>query len=284
MNADRAARTPPQRTRPLYWSLRRELWENPSIVVAPAVVALVALLAFFVGTLYLPGRLEALAAAPADVLGESFRFASRLIVATVFVVGFFYSLDALHGERRDRSILFWKSLPVSDRLTVLSKASVPLVVLPLIAFVAIHVVEGAMLALGLAALTVRGLEVEPGWSLVPAVFEPLSLLYELVVMALWHAPIYGWLLLVSGWARRSTLLWAVLPPIGLCIAERIAFGSSSLAPLLTGRFTGYLVRAYRADAPDPVRFIASPGLWVGLAIAAGFLTAAVWLRRHREPI
>ena len=55
-------------------------------------------------------------------------------MGTAFIVGIFYSLDALHGERRDRSILFWKSMPVSDLTTVLSKASIPLVVLPLLSF------------------------------------------------------------------------------------------------------------------------------------------------------
>ena len=53
---------------------------------------------------------------------------------TAFLVGVFYCLDALHGERRDRSILFWKSLPVSDLTTVLAKASVPCRVLPPRAF------------------------------------------------------------------------------------------------------------------------------------------------------
>ena len=60
--------------------------------------------------------------------------AAMMIMFTVFIVGIFYCLDALHGERRDRSILFWKSLPVSDLTTVLSKVFVPLVILPVLTF------------------------------------------------------------------------------------------------------------------------------------------------------
>ncbi len=68
------------------------------------------------------------------MIEQPYTFAAGCIMATAFIVGVFYCLDALHGERRDRSILFWKSLPVSDLTTVLSKASIPLVVLPLLSF------------------------------------------------------------------------------------------------------------------------------------------------------
>ena len=77
--------------------------------------------------------------------------------AAAFVVGVFYCLDALHGERRDRSILFWKSLPVSDLTTVLSKASIPLVILPLITFAIVIATQLIMLLLSSAAMLISGL-------------------------------------------------------------------------------------------------------------------------------
>src|SRR5258708_18408447 len=107
-------------TRIMYWLVRRELWEYRSIYIAPLAIAAVVLFGFLIATL---GR----ALATADltqrraVLEGPFGFSAGLIMGTAFVVGIFYSLDALHGERRDRSILFWKSLPVSDLMTVLSK-------------------------------------------------------------------------------------------------------------------------------------------------------------------
>src|ERR1700719_4587151 len=108
-------------TRPMYWSLRRELWENRSIYIAPLAVAGVALFGFslssIAGIWEKPLRLNpAQPQAPYDM-------AAGLMMLTGIVVSVFYCLDALHGERRDRRILFWKSLPVSDLTTVLAKAS-----------------------------------------------------------------------------------------------------------------------------------------------------------------
>src|SRR6266478_1820975 len=111
-------------TRRMYWSVRRELWENRSIYIAPLAAAAVFLLAFLTGLTLSPAHRHE----PLDI---PYEFAAALIMGTGFIVGIFYSLDALYGERRDRSILFWKSLPVSDLTTVLSKATIPFLILPL---------------------------------------------------------------------------------------------------------------------------------------------------------
>ncbi len=120
--------------------MKRELWENRYIYLAPLGVAAIALFGFLIATI---GRAMASIdlAQRRAVLEEPYTFAMGVIMAVAFVVGIFYSLDALHGERRDRSILFWKSLPVSDLITVLSKASIPLAVLPLLSFAIVVVTE-----------------------------------------------------------------------------------------------------------------------------------------------
>ncbi len=119
--------------RPLYWSVRRELWENPSTYIAPLAAAGVFLFGFSLSTIGLPHRMRALSALdPAKqhaVVVMPYSIAATLIILTAYLVGAFYCVDALHGERRERSILFWKSLPVSDLTTVVSKASIPLLVL-----------------------------------------------------------------------------------------------------------------------------------------------------------
>src|ERR671923_1631635 len=131
----------PVATRPFYWSVRRELWENRSIYVAPILVALVVLFGFLVSTIGLPERRRAvLLLGPAKAraaIDAPYDMAAIMLILTAFIVGVFYCLDALYGERRDRSILFWKSLPVSDFTSVLSKMSIPLLVLPLVIFVII---------------------------------------------------------------------------------------------------------------------------------------------------
>jgi hypothetical protein len=204
-------------TRVFFWSVRRELWEYRSIYLAPLAIASVALFAFclssFVGIWEAPLRLnQAHGQAPFDM-------AAGLMMLTGIVVSVFYCLDALHGERRDRSILFWKSLPVSDATTVL---------------------------------------------------------------------------LVSGWARRAPFLWAALPVIAIGGVEQIVFHTWHFATLVGGRLIG-ATPTVASSSPNmfptdpmthimPGSFLSSPGLWIGLAIAAAFLAAAIRMRRYREPI
>src|SRR6201998_605863 len=142
-------------TRRFYWSIRRELWEHRSIYVAPLAAAAIFLFGFLVG---LPHHLHAVRTQDQahQALDIPYQLAAALIMGTAFIVGIFYSLDALYGERRDRSILFWKSLPISDLTTVLSKFAIPLVVLPLLTFVIAVVTQFVMLLLGSAVLLVSG--------------------------------------------------------------------------------------------------------------------------------
>ncbi len=213
-------------------------------------------------------------------------------MVTAFIVGVFYCLDALHGERRDRSILFWKSLPVSDLTTVLSKASIPLVVLPLFSFVVIVATQWIMLLLSSTVLLGSGLSVATLWTEV-SLFQIDAALSPGDVHMLWYAPIYGWLLLVSAWARRAAFLWAVLPLFAIGIVEKIAFNTSHFAALLQWRFMGgpeggsmtaAVGTSMHPTHITPGTFLSSPGLWIGLAIAAAFLFAAVRLRRSQGPL
>lgn len=270
-------------TKPLYWSLRRELWENRSLYAAPLVVAVVELCGFAMSTIGMPGRRRAaLMLEPAKqraVIAQPYDAAAAILIAIAFIVGFFYCLDALYGERRDRSILFWKSLPVSDTTAVLSKAGIPLVVLPLIVFPVIVITQFLMMLLSTVVLAPSGLALST-WTHINFIERPFLLLYVLVVIALWHAPVYAWLLMVSAWARRTPVLWAVLPFVVLSILERIAFGTSYVTSMISYR----LVRAVHPRAPKPIELFTMPGLWIGLIFAALFLVAAIRLRRHREPI
>src|ERR1700680_2590796 len=287
-------------TRPFYWSVRRELWENRSIYIAPLIVAAVQIFGFAISTIGLaerrrgvlllddPAKQQAAIEMPSDL-------AAMMMLFTVFIVGVFYCLDALHGERRDRSILFWKSLPVSDLTTVLSKAIIPLAVLPVIAFALTVCVQLIMLLMSSANLLTHGVSPATTWARFPVFQNWLVLFYGVVVLALWHAPIYGWLLLVSGWARRATFLWAVLPLIVTQIYEKITFGTSYFSSLIRDRLMGFAPHAfgfYGQGHPTidslvkrpPGRYLSSLGLWIGLVVAVGLIAAAVRLRRYRGPL
>lgn len=286
-------------TRPFRWSVRRELWENRSIYVAPLAAAAVFLLGFAISRIHLPRRMRALSALDAEqqraAIAMPYDVAAILVIVTTLIVGVFYCLEALHGERRDRSILFWKSLPVSDLTTVLSKASIPLAVLPLVAFAIIVPLQLTMLLLSTTVLLGTGSSAAALWTQFRLFPESLILLYGLTVHALWYAPLYGWLLLVSAWARRTPFLWAVLPPVALAGFERMAFGTSYFGSLMKYRVSGAMAEAFvlepgnkgdisRLTQLDPLGFLGSPALWIGLIAAAGFLVAAARLRRNREPI
>jgi len=279
-------------SRLMYWSVVRELWENRSIYIAPLAVAALILVGFLIATI---GR--ALSTTnPAQrraVLEEPYSFAALLIMATTFIVSVFYCLDALHGERRDRSILFWKSLPVSDLTTVLAKAAIPLVLLPLLTCAITVVTQWIMALVSSAVLLGSGLGVAPLWTRLSLSQTWLMLLYHLVtVHALWYAPIYGWLLLVSAWARRAAFLWAGLPLLAIALVEKIAFNTTHFAAMLGNRMSGgaEAVTMPGSSPMDPMthltpgHFLTSPGLWIGLAMTAGFLAGAVRLRRSQGSI
>jgi ABC-2 type transport system permease protein len=279
-------------TQPLYWSVRRELWENRSVYMAPLLVAAVLLFGFVISMVRLPERRRAvLLLDPAQqqaAIEKPYDILAMLLILTAFIVGVFYCLDALHGERRDRSILFWKSLPVSDLTTVLAKAMIPLVVLPLIIFTIIVASQLIMLVLSTAIVSMNGLgdATAAQWS---PFQQSLTLLYGLVTLALWQAPIFAWLLLLSGWARRATFLWAVLPLLAVSVVEKIALGSWHFASMLKYRLVGHAAEAYAVNTKTtvhslaqltPGHFLSTPGLWVGLAFAGAFLAIAVRLRRQ----
>ncbi len=279
----------------LYWSVRRELWENRALYIAPLAVAAVFLVAFLIGAIHSPARIRAaMSLDPVqhpDLVEQPYTFAAFLLMGTTFIISVFYCLDALYGERRDRSILFWKSLPVSDLTTVLAKASIPLLILPLLTFAITIVTQCIMLLLSSVVMLARGQSVATLWSHLPLFPMSLMLLFHLVAIhGLQFAPVYSWMLLVSGWARRAALLWAVLPPLAIGVAEKVAFNTTHFAALIGYLFGGApeITTGKMAMAPLTSlavgEFLIYPGLWIGLAIAAAFLAAAVRLRRYREPI
>jgi len=286
-------------TRPVYWSVRRELWENRSLYLAPAIVASFVLFGFMISLITLPRRMNAVLALDAAkeraTVALPFSVAAGLTLLTAFIVGVFYCVDALNGERRDRSILFWKSLPVSDRTTVLTKASIPLVVLPLYIFAIIVVVQLIMLMMSTVVLLGSPKSLVVLWTNVKFVQSTLALFYSLIAIALWHAPIYGWFLMISAWARRATLLWAMLPALAISMLEKMAFNTSHFSSLMGYRVIGWFNLAFIEQshgtvvmdpltALTPGRFLTSAGLWLGLIFAAAFFAAAVRLRHNREPI
>lgn len=138
------------------------------------------------------------------------------LIAMAFVV-FFYALGSLYDDRRDRSILFWKSMPISESATVLAKVAWALSLAPALS-IGIGVIAGLVILLIVTiASAANGIPDSAALILEARVFRIAgSAIAMLPVQALWSLPTVGWLMLCSAWARRLPFLWAVLTPILSC--------------------------------------------------------------------
>jgi len=150
-----------------------------------------------------------------------------------------------------------------------------------------------MALMSIAVLLGSGLRVATFWAQLSLPQTWLGVLYHLgTVHSLWYAPIFGWLLLVSAWARRMPILWAALPVLAIALVEKIAFNTTHFAEMLGNRIGGG-AEAVTLPGGSPMdqmthltpgHFLTSAGLWIGLAMTAAFLAAAVRLRRAQGPI
>lgn len=287
-------------TRPFLWSLRRELWENPSIVGAPIIVACVTVLATLVAAVRYTGdilnRLVPDGNTPSTLAAVPIMAIPAFLGITMVGVAIFYSLDALHSERRDRSILFWKSLPVPDSVTVLSKVATAMALLPVVTFVIVFAAQIVVFLIANAALLAHHAPIHPQQTAHIWLATLGETAYSFVVVSLWYAPIYAWLLLVSAWARRAALLWAVVPFFVIVVFERLAFHTRYVLDLLRYRARGVFFTAFSHDLIvkgnnknfqfdyTPLHFLATPGLWLGLLFVAAAVFLAIRLRRFSEPL
>ncbi|WP_426076146.1 hypothetical protein [Janthinobacterium sp. PSPC3-1] len=318
------------------WLVRRELWEHKGMLLwTPAVIGIVLTVLGTLLTMTTIARTKTRTAltvngedvpwsaifnAPSfarqknefiDAVANNYAYlAAPLFLALGFLV-FFYCLSALHDDRRDRSILFWKSLPVSDLQTVLSKAAIALLVAPVIVL-ATACLSSLALLLGLATvMEMNGIHVFGELATRPGLYlGPLRLFGLLPVYCLWALPTVGWLLMVSSWARSKVFLWAVGVPLLLAVllvwggelaqlqAQANWIQSKVIARTLLGTLPGnwYLfepgllpqlhaggARMAQIDVfGNSWSSLGLPAAWLGAAAGAAMIWAAIRLRRWRE--
>jgi ABC-2 type transport system permease protein len=286
------------------WLVRREFWENRAIWMIPAVIGGFMILAALFGridTMSIP--LEV----PSHTVAEVFLVA---VGATFFAVMSIYStwylLDCLYADRKDRSVLFWKSLPISDTTTVLSKLATALIVIPAVYFVAADLATVAMAFI----ISIRASSTVGGALWQAGAWLQLQVLwvYLIVTTALWYLPVAGYLLVVSAWAKRAVMLWSILPPIALILAERWFLGTHALAHEIGVRLLGWVPLAFHVNPAEPSwvttvvgrdtiqtpasiwsllnisEFFASPATWIGAGAGAALIVGAIQLRMRRAEI
>jgi len=299
LDSERVAAASAAQTRPFYWSVRRELWENRWIYVGQLAVAGVFLVGFVFNMSRWLTKVRGLSGTdPAqywETVSLPYNVGAGALMGALILMTIFYSSDALYGERRDRSILFWKSLPVSDLTTVLAKASIPLVILPLLTFVVTIALHLLMLLLSSIVLPLSGMSVASWWNEL-GIFQMWGMLLYHILLAhvLWPFPVYCWLILVSGWARRAPLLWAALPVVAIGGLEKLIFRTSHFAAMVGNRLigsgaptdvtSGEMFPTGPMTHLTPIRYFSAPSLWIGLVVAAVFLGLAIRLRRYRDPV
>ena len=291
-------------TNTFLWLFRREIWENRAIWLLPAIAGGVLLFICLFGHIDIDDLPRHLSSEQLRVLGPLLMGgigAGLFVIMSVYTS--WYLLDCLYADRKDRSVLFWKSLPVSDTETVLSKLAMALLVIP-----AIYLIAADITALGATfILSVRG-----GSTLTFALWNPRDWLqlqmlgvYAILTSALWFLPVSGWFLFVSSWAKRAVTLWALLLPLAACYVEKQLFNTRLLWQALTYHLTNYMPVAFRGEAGftrhtafenqtlltpssifefiDPAAFCGSAEMWTGVIVGAAFVAGAVYMRhRHAE--
>lgn len=232
------------------------------------------------------------------------------LIVVAFVV-FFYCLGALYDERKDRSVLFWKSLPLSDGETVLSKAASATLVAPVLAIAAsLATMLGFLLVLSVFVLAHGGNPVHLLWGLANPFGIAAQLVASIPVYALWSLPTVGWLLLCSAWARSKPFLWAIMIPVfaGIFVSwfdfmqlfnlESAWFWKNVVARLLLSAAPGSWINAAHLDNPQHIdgpaaviqlinlkttwSTLLTPQLWVGVIAGAAMIFVAIRLRRWRD--
>jgi ABC-2 type transport system permease protein len=290
------------------WLVRREFWENRAIWLIPAVFGALLILASLFGGYQVLGAADL---ATVRTMVQAGALDGMIMIAAAFfiVMGIYstwYLLDCLYADRKDRSILFWKSMPISDTATVLSKLGVALIVTPLVYFVLADVTTLVMaFVISVRASSYIGSTLWRGelWLQIQGLW-----LYVIVTAAIWYLPVAGWLLIVSAWAKRAVILWSILPPLALIVAERVFLGTHVIGGLVESRIGGYLGHAlqYTPGAANwittavghdeittpvdlwrflnPAGFFSNAQTWIGAAVGAALIACAIQLRTRRAEI
>ena len=309
------------RLRVFKWLVRRELWEHRGVWIAPLICAVIILFGASVGHVNMGGApvphgpgLEVNAPAAGQWAGVALLGMAVPFYFTLLLTQFFYGLNSLFDDRKDRSVLFWKSLPASDLETVLSKVFVASVVLPLVAL-AFTVATQVVFAL-VAAVRVGSIAAQLGTAFGPqaaaaahafvsAFASPqlwlaniVTLLWVAFGFVLWTLPLVGYALLVSAATPRSPFVVAALLVGGVGLAESLLFDSNWLAAQIVLHAFAPIGGMDRPTAgPTAVNAhghlpsfssdhllaaFTSPDLWIGLVVGVLFIGGAVWARRYRD--
>lgn len=208
-----------------------------------------------------------------------------------FFVTFVYLLGALFNDRKDRSILFWKSLPISETSNVLSKLLFAIIVIPIVAIVCSIPLQ---IVLGLSAASIYSVSdafsffgVLGEMQLIQVLFIHLVLILIIGIKSL---PLFSWLLLSSAASKRTPMLMAILVPVLIIAVESLIFGTSYLSSFIESLFFTNRFEASWMQSENLFRAALSLlgftfTQFIKIVIVTGlFISAAIWCRNNRFEI
>ena len=284
------------------WLIRREFWENRAIWMIPAIFGALLILAALFGHGDIP-TLDSNAKVR-DAGGIFLIIVGLMFYSVMALYAGWYLLDCLYADRKDRSILFWKSLPISDVQTVMSKLVVALIVIPVVYFIAADVTS--LIVAFILSVRARQSLGSALWQSDLWLQVQVLWIYTIFASAVWYLPVVGWLLAVSAWAKRAVILWSILPALVLYLIERVFFGTHVIGQVLAKRLGGMAPVAYYAskevfshdkisatagDGPASVwqlidmrGFLSTPDTWIGAAVGVALIVLAIQLRMRRSEI
>ena len=294
--------------------IRREIWEHRSIYVTPMAIASIVTLGVFAMLIFASGfaaELDAVIFGATNIAGETERKAaltlyflgtSWLFLVALAILTVFYCLDSLYAERKDKSILFWRSMPVTDAETVISKLIIALLVIPVAAIIGIIVTHLVNLVVTSVWVSMKGGDASLLiWGSVSLLDNWLAAVIVILATGIWMSPFIGWFLFVSAYTKRSPLLMAFMPLVLIALLEKIILRTHIFAQYVLGRADEMpLIRTENVERffdeeqwriaegathllvhLDIVQFLTSPATWAGIIVCGLLSTAAIYVRRYR---
>ncbi|MFC3094380.1 hypothetical protein DRW07_14170 [Alteromonas sediminis] len=238
--------------------------------------------------------------------------ASMAAIATIFVpflitslfVQLNYLISCMFDEKRDLSIYFWRSLPVSDLQSVAVKLFTGALVIPasfMLAATALIVLAVFLIFVGTVVLSL-GFDISlwAAWSEAKIVSSLIVVWLALIPLSLWLFPVYAYLMLASAFAGRAPFLWAVLPVVVIAIVEASiaeATGSNHLFIMealyhyfsleVLGEELSLHVTSMHSSLSFSEQLLMVKALFtkvdlIALLIGCGFMYATYWLRVNRR--
>jgi len=299
--------------------IKREVWEHRSVWITPAAVAFVLTFIAVAAVVMISAFGEAInpeieRIADATLPDQIRRAALAVLLLTntsvfmfaMWFVMIFYCLDALYAERKDKSILFWRSLPITDTETVVSKLLTVAIAIPVATMAGViisHLLNLIIMSIWLSTQGVNPFRFI--WGAVPLFDTWAAVFIFLLAIPVWMSPLLGWLIFISAWAKRGPLLRAVMPiailpfleyiifkswHLGLAIVKRLGPETMPIVDIfeLAERFDDDNLHDVLAENVsllsmlDLGKFVTSIEVWGGLFVCGLFLTGATYIRRYRD--